>query len=110
MRFFLDENFPASAKLQLEALGHEVVRAVENYPQGTDDFTLFAHAQSERAIFLTTDKDFFHTVPFVYPDRTAAVVAITLNRPNRERILQRLKVLLDSVDLASESTGILRRT
>ena len=69
MRFFLDENFPATAKALLEAGGHEVIRAADHHPLGTDDQILFAHAQREMAVFLTTDKDFFHTVPFLYSER-----------------------------------------
>lgn len=41
-------------------------------------------------MLLTTDKDFFHTVPFRYP-RHAGVIVVNLDRPNRPRILDRLR-------------------
>lgn len=106
MRFFLDENFPATAQPLLEAHGHEVFRAVKYHPHGADDRTLFLHAQRESAVFLTTDKDFFHTVPFLYPERTAAVVSITLDKPNRDKILARLGTLLVSTDLINNPMGV----
>jgi predicted nuclease of predicted toxin-antitoxin system len=50
---------------------------------------LFAHAQKERAIFISTDKDFFHTVPLTFARHHGAIV-ITLRRPNRDELLRRL--------------------
>lgn len=66
MKFFLDENFPRPAVPLLQAAGHETVHALERFAPGTEDDRLFARAQEEGAIFLTTDKDFFHTVPLAY--------------------------------------------
>ena len=62
MRFSLDENFPVAAFDLLKSLGHEVARAPDHYPPGTDDATLLAHAQRQTAVFLTTEKDF--STPF----------------------------------------------
>lgn len=106
MRFFLDENFPVTIKYFLEGFGHEVIRALDHYPQGTNDEILFKHAQNVNSIFLTTDKDFYHTIPFLYQYRTAAVIAITLSQPNRNKILDRLQVLLHSVDLQSNPQSV----
>jgi predicted nuclease of predicted toxin-antitoxin system len=106
MRFFLDENFPISTLALLTELGHEGSRALDVFPSGTGDAVLFEHAQRQNAVFLTTDKDFFHTVPYLYPHRMASVVVIALDQPNRERILNRLKVLLAGVDLAAESNAV----
>jgi len=36
------------------------------------------------------DKDFYHTVPALYP-RQSGVIVITLARPNREQILETLR-------------------
>jgi predicted nuclease of predicted toxin-antitoxin system len=106
MRFFLDENFPAAAFKFLKTLGHEVVCALDHYPPGTDDVTLFDQAQRQKAIFLTTDKDFFHTVPWLHPHRTSPVIAITLDQPNRQRILNRLQAVIASADLASDPEAV----
>jgi predicted nuclease of predicted toxin-antitoxin system len=89
MRFFLDENFPRPALALLHSTGHSAVHALEQFPQGTPDDRLFAHAQEVGAVFVTTDKDFFHTVPMAFAHHHGALV-ITLRRPNRADLLRRL--------------------
>ena len=111
MKFFLDENFPRPARAQLQSAGHTAVHALEIFPPGTPDDELFAHAQKECAIFITTDKDFFHTVPLTFAEHHGALV-ITLRRPNREALLLRLadalavlgeRTLADSVWLVTDT-------
>jgi predicted nuclease of predicted toxin-antitoxin system len=63
MRFFLDENFPKAAHELLVRLGHEVVDIRGSADEGAEDGQIFEMAQRREAAFLTTDKDFFHTVP-----------------------------------------------
>jgi hypothetical protein len=58
MKFFLDENFPRPALVLLQAAGHQATHALNDFPSGTADETLFAHAQQQSAIFISTDKDF----------------------------------------------------
>jgi predicted nuclease of predicted toxin-antitoxin system len=106
MRFFLDENFPVATVKLLQGLGHEVSRALDHYPPGASDLSLFEHAQRQAAIFLTTDKDFFHTVPFLILHRTAPVIAITLDQPNRQRILNRLQAVLALPDLDADPQAV----
>jgi predicted nuclease of predicted toxin-antitoxin system len=89
MKFFLDENFPRPAISQLQSAGHAAVHALEIFPPGTEDDLLFAHARQVNAVFVTTDKDFFHTVPLAFEQHCGAVV-ITLRRPNRQELLRRL--------------------
>ena len=89
MKFFLDENFPRPAIIQLQKAGHAAVHALEIFPPGTGDDRLFAHARQENAVFVTTDKDFFHTVPLAFEQHYGAIV-ITLRRPNRQELLRRL--------------------
>lgn len=89
MKFFLDENFPRPAIAQLQNAGHAAVHALEIFPPGTDDDRLFAHARQENAVFVTTDKDFFHTVPLAFEQHCGAIV-ITLRRPNRNELQRRL--------------------
>ena len=89
MNFFLDENFPRPAITQLQSAGHSAVHALEIFPPGTTDDQLFAYAQQKFAIFITTDKDFFHTVPLAFAQHHGAIV-VTLRRPNREELLRRL--------------------
>jgi|ERR1043165_522205 predicted nuclease of predicted toxin-antitoxin system len=97
MKFFLDENFPRPALVQLQAAGHSANHALETFPPGTADELLFAHAQKEHAVFVTTDKDFFHTIPLAFAQHDGAIV-ITLRRPNREELLRRLADALAALD------------
>jgi predicted nuclease of predicted toxin-antitoxin system len=69
--------------------GHSATHALDVFPPGTADEKLFAHAQSEQAAFLTTDRDFFHTIPLAFVQHSGAIV-ITLRRPNRADLLRRL--------------------
>ena len=89
MNFLLDENFPRPALTQLQQAGHAATHALELFPPGTADDRLFARAQQEHAVFLTTDKDFFHTVPLAFAQHHGAIV-IALRRPNRADLLRRL--------------------
>jgi predicted nuclease of predicted toxin-antitoxin system len=89
MTFFLDENFPRPALARLQAAGHKASHALDKFPPGTADDKLFAEAQEQEAIFVTTDKDFFHTIPLAFGKHHGAVV-ITLHKPNRADLLRRL--------------------
>ena len=89
MKFFLDENFPRFALAILQAAGHPATHALDIFSPGTADEKLFAHAQQHDAIFVTTDKDFFHTVPLAFARHHGAIV-ITLRKPNRADLLRRL--------------------
>jgi predicted nuclease of predicted toxin-antitoxin system len=90
MNFFLDENFPLTASKLLAEAGHRCYRILDFEPQGGDDKTVFERAQTLDAVLLSTDKDFFHTVPFLFACH-AGVVVITLRQPNRLSILERLR-------------------
>jgi predicted nuclease of predicted toxin-antitoxin system len=103
MKFFLDENFPRPAITFLESVGHSAAHALQSFPPGTEDAKLFAHAQEQKAIFVTTDKDFFHTIPLAFERHSGAMV-ITLRKPNRADLLRRLGdalILLDERDLGN---------
>jgi len=50
---------------------------------------LFAHAQQEAAVFVTTDRDFYHTVPLAFAQHHGAII-ITLRCANRGDLLRRL--------------------
>ncbi|MEI6084573.1 MAG: DUF5615 family PIN-like protein [Verrucomicrobiota bacterium] len=97
MKFLLDENFPRSALPQLQQTGHTASHALEFFGPATTDERLFAHAQQEHAIFITTDKDFFHTIPLAF-ERHAGAIVITLRRPNRAALLRRLTEALAVLD------------
>jgi predicted nuclease of predicted toxin-antitoxin system len=84
MKFFLDENFPKAAAGMLESLGHVVFDLRGTDREGSRDADVFAEAQRLEALFLTTDRDFFHTIPHLFPVH-AGVIVIALRQPNRGR-------------------------
>ena|SRR6185437_3344023 len=96
MKFFLDENFPRAALDFLRNSAHSATHALDHFPPGTSDERLFAHAQTEAAIFISTDKDFFHTVPLTCPQHAGAIV-ITLHKANRDALLRRLDETLGTL-------------
>lgn len=93
MKFLLDENFPRAAINLLNRLGHVALDIRGTDREGISDSALFEYAQQESAILLTTDRDFFHTVPHIYSIHFGVVV-IALRQPNRANILARLDWLL----------------
>ena len=66
MKFFLDENFPKNAVKYLKERNHKVIDLRGTEQEGLDDNSIFELAQKESAIFLTTDLDFFHTIPYKF--------------------------------------------
>ncbi len=94
MRFFLDENFPKSAEKYLASRGHTVFDIRGSSDEGINDLDIFRLAQEKRAVFLTTDRDFFHTIPHLFPDHFGIVI-IALRQPNREAILSRLSWFIE---------------
>jgi len=93
MNFLLDENFPKSAADFLKEAGHSAWRVLELAEQGTRDHAVFELAQQERAILLTTDRDFFHTIPWLFAEHHGVIV-IALKQPNRAAILLKLEWIL----------------
>jgi len=98
MNFFLDENFPKSAVKLLSERNHTVFDIRSTVHEGAADDVIFRMAQDSQSIFLTTDKDFYHTVPFHYPDHYGIVVVL-LHQPNRRNIIEKLEYFLDHFDL-----------
>ena len=106
MKFLLDENFPKSAARVLTNSGHTVIDIRGTELQGIDDASLFGLALAERAILLTTDRDFYHTVPLQYAEHSGVIV-IALKQPNRSAILSRLSWLLEQDLLADIENKII---
>jgi len=93
MKFFLDENFPKAAVGLLEGMGHEVFDLRGSGREGLPDPDIFAEAQRCDAVFLTTDRDFFHTIPHIH-EKHAGIIVIALRQPNRSSILEKLSWVL----------------
>lgn len=105
MNFFLDENFPKAATKILEERGHTSYDIRMTEKEGADDITIFEMAQERKAVFLTTDKDFYHTIPFLY-EKHYGIVIITLRQPNRQSIVEKLKIFLDNFELSTVASKV----
>ena len=95
MLFFLDENFPLSA-----------IPALDIFDHGKPDEELFIYALKNKAIFLTTDKDFYHTIPIKCNTKGAEIVVIAISKPNSFNIIDRLITFLNTIELAKMDEGI----
>ena len=102
MRFLLDENFPKAVHPLLIELRHEVIDFREVGVAGSTDSEVVAMAITERATILTTDRDFFHTLGQQFPDHHGIIV-VALKKPTRDKIIQRLKWLLQMIPETSIS-------
>ena len=100
MRFLLDENFPKAVRPLLLSLSHEVIDFREVGVGGSPDSQVVSMAITNSAVILTTDRDFFHTLGQQFPDHPGIIV-VALKKPTREKIIQRLKWLLEHVDKGS---------
>ncbi len=96
MKFFLDENFPKKAIPVLEAGGYQTFDIRGTSFEGAIDGDIFKLAQDREPVFLTTDKDFFHTVHFLY-ETHYGIIVIALSQPNAPKILEKLKLALDFI-------------
>ncbi len=94
MRFFFDENFPKAAAKLLTKHGHESVDIRGTDREGSGDTAIFEMAQEHEAALLTTDRDFFHTVPHLQ-ETHHGVIVVALHQPNRKSILQLLEWFLE---------------
>ena len=107
MNFLLDENFPKSAREFLEQRGHTVFDCRGTADEGADDNRIFDVAQQHQATLLTTDRDFYHTVPWIHSEH-CGVVVIALKQPNRKAILERLDWLLAQQSLLPLTNKVLQ--
>lgn len=96
MTFLLDENFTVSAVEFLTGKGHVALKVLDFGEPGLADREIFALAQKKQAVLLTTDRDFFHTIPHLFASHHGVIV-IALRQPNRAAILQRMQWILERV-------------
>jgi predicted nuclease of predicted toxin-antitoxin system len=104
MKFFLDENFPKTAAGLLVSMGHEVLDIRGHTRGGAEDKRIFEMAQAQNAVFLTTNRDFFHTIPHLYPNH-CGIVVIALRQPNRKAITYRLSWFLERFSSVCSTGG-----
>ena len=108
MKILLDENFPKSAAEVITAAGHEVVSFADVCEFGVDDETVFGRAQEMGAVILTSDRDFYHTMPLIHPEHRGIIV-VALRQPNRKAILMRLQWFFENFDFPLENKVFILR-
>lgn len=96
MTFLLDENFPLSAGKFLCDNGYVAHSVADTCGVGADDETVFAEAQRLNAVLLTSDRDFYHTIPLIHP-RHNGIFVIALRQPSRSAIIARLNWILQNI-------------
>ena len=106
MNFFLDENFPKPVAKILESRGHRVFDIRLTEQEGASDVDIFKMAQKNNAIFLTTDKDFFHTIPYLF-EHHHGIIVIILRQPNRRDIINKLLFALDNLDFKNIESKVI---
>ncbi len=107
MNFFFDENFPKSTGELLHSLGHHVIDIRGSNKEGLDDKSIFALCQEHKAIFLTTDRDFFHTIPHLFKHHEGVII-IALRQPNKHEIYNKLKWALDNLNICELTDQIIQ--
>jgi hypothetical protein len=96
MKFLADQNFPRACATLLGEFGHELMFTGFDPEIGLSDHWIFEQAQKFEAVLLTTDKDFFHTIPWLYPEHKGAII-VALKRPGRIAILDKLRAGLEFI-------------
>jgi len=86
MRILVDENIPNVTVHALRAAGHEVLDLRGTSQQGLFDDELWALAQRERRMVVTTDKGFTEH----RGESHLGILVVRLRQPNEERIHARV--------------------
>ncbi len=107
MTIFIDENIPKRVARYIKSLDHEVIDIRSTDLEGSSDIKLFTEAQKHKALFITTDRDFFTTIPFLFESHHGIIV-VSLKQPNSEELLSRIKWAFDNLSINDiDSTVIL---
>jgi predicted nuclease of predicted toxin-antitoxin system len=86
MKFCVDENIPLITVEELRRLGHDVLDIREAGQQGLIDDLLWADAQREQRILITTDKGFVSR----RNDKHFGLMIVRLRQPNEHKIHNRV--------------------
>jgi predicted nuclease of predicted toxin-antitoxin system len=86
MKILVDEHIPLMTVRALRLMGHDVHDIRGTTDEGVQDDALWAMAQQEERLLITTDKGFTQ----YRMARHQGVLIIRLRRPNRQRIHARI--------------------
>jgi predicted nuclease of predicted toxin-antitoxin system len=105
MKFLLDANMPRSAASLLRGLGHEVEDVRDVLPNGADDATVAAHAQTRELILITRDFDFADIRNYP-PNNYAGIIVLELpDDAIASQVNQALQSFVGKPELLSRLTG-----
>ncbi len=94
MRFLLDANLGRSVRVHLEALGHDVVRAVDRVPADSPDHAIAELANRELRHVVTCDRRFRRQIAVARVSLRTALVTLRgepmLDAERQIRLLDRL--------------------
>jgi predicted nuclease of predicted toxin-antitoxin system len=102
MKVLVDENIPRMTVAALRYGGHDVIDVRGTADEGIDDQRLWAIAQQEGRLLITTDKGF--AAYRQEPHR--GILIIRLRQPNRQRIHDRVMQAVAELQ-AREWRGVL---
>ena len=91
MRILVDENIPSVTVESLRAAGHDVLDIRGTPQQGLFDDALWEIAQTDKRIFVTTDKGFAEH----RDEKHCGLLIIRLRQPNEARIHARIRAAFE---------------
>ena len=86
MRIFTDENIPSMTVRELRAMDFDVLDLRGTEDEGATDEWIWATAQMEKRLLITTDKGFTHHRNELH----YGILIVCLHQPNRHRIHKRV--------------------
>jgi predicted nuclease of predicted toxin-antitoxin system len=86
MRILVDENIPNITIRELRVIGHDVLDLRGTERQGMFDDELWAFAQTEQRMVVTTDKGFAQH----RDEQHCGILVVRLRQPNEQRIHSRI--------------------
>ncbi|HYG74773.1 MAG TPA: DUF5615 family PIN-like protein [Planctomycetota bacterium] len=100
MRIKLDENIPASVKVALAALGHDVDTVNDELLTGQPDGDVWAAAQKAQRFFVTQDMDFSDARMFP-PGSHHGLLLLRIRNPGRQAIIDKLNSLFNNEEVSN---------
>jgi predicted nuclease of predicted toxin-antitoxin system len=102
MKVKLDENVSGFSVVPLRAIGHDVESVFQEQLSGADDDAVWAAAQREQRLLVTSDLDFSDVRKFA-PGTHHGIVLLRLHTPSRRAIEERILELFRNGDAESWS-------
>jgi predicted nuclease of predicted toxin-antitoxin system len=100
MKVKLDENVSSLALEPLRLLGHDVDSVIEEQLAGAEDSAVWAAAQHEQRLLVTSDLDFSDVRKFA-PGTHHGLVLLRLREPSRRAIEKRVLGLFEGGEAES---------